>query len=319
MPLILDLISSTTHEEIGRVGWGNRVKVDSKSVMDNQRGWNIAILNENGALRIQRVFDTWAQRHAWGNSPASMYADLVSFLNGNVSRNDIVIIVVVDAAPYLNESQAAQSKFKELGVSSFTMERLTDKKYSAATRVEIPGWLPWIFVSQNAQSLIDKIGDFGSTVSASMSIETPTERASREKDLQLAAKSRENQATIAKAQAEAARAKQQAREAEIATLEALKAQRDAEKKADEAGKKAQEEQEKAEKERLAREEEKLFEHLEKCEKVAASQEKRLREVFPSLRDTVSFLRNMDRQKLIPEEALREMEEQLSKMGNTLKL
>ena len=315
MPFIIDLVSSTTHEEIERTGWGNRVKINNQSVMNNSRGWNVAIFNENGSLRIQRVFDTWAQRHQWNGSPANMYSDFVNFLNSNVSHNDIVVIVVVDGAPYLNESQAAQKKFNQLGVSSSTMERLVDAKYSAGTRVEIPGWIPWIFASQNGRSLIDKLGVYGSSTSASVSIESPTERAAKERDLQIAERNRISQSAIAAAQAEALRQQEIARQAEIERLKALAAQKEAEKKAEENAKLAAEEAEKRKLAELAMEQD----HLTKCEEVASSQEKVLSEVFPSLRDTVSFLRNMDKQKVIPEETLREMEQQLLTVENRLTL
>jgi hypothetical protein len=275
----------------------NKVNVNERDYGPVGRGINLARFHpKTGVLMDSSVimFDTNGDPNYQTGAPVNENAGklLLDFVRQHIKEDAIWVVVVIDdATQRLREGLQALQMLGSMSIANI--------KYRN----------PFVFCSHISGSthrvLIDEIGAENSRLTRTAEVVTEDEQ-------QLSEQNRINQAAVAAAQAEALRQQEIARQADIARLAALAAQQKAEQEAAEAKRREQLviEQQKREQ---------ALEHLKKCEEVAASQKKVLSEVFPSLRDTVSFLRNMDRQKVIPEETLREMEQQLLTIKNRLTL
>ena len=281
------------------------IRVNDQPVMAYQNvnaGVFVTILDGEVGFKVNAAFDVYAgNKEEWDK--------FASFITNNLKNEDILIIVTRAMTPHLKCSNLAKQKLAEIGVPQSTINEFVSIDNADRDRV------PWVFVRQTSsaymESIVGKKGVWDSTVCLPLGkgvIPTTTERKADHN----AAQGAESLRQIAETQKETAKQVARAKQAEIDRLAAVKAQQEAEKKVKLA-------EEKAEKERLAKQQERLCENLEKGQQVIASQKKVLTRELSSLHDTVSFLRKMDRQKVIPEAILREMGQELLTAENNLTL
>ena len=195
----LELVSSTTNAEMKKYGWNDRIKVNGTAILGCSRGLNVLMINgTDGQLRTgtNEVFDTYENASSWNK--------FVTYMNTNIStismsRNDILVMIIIDCAPYLSESKPAQDKLKMLGVSEAMIRILSEYDMSKPNPVLKAGWIPWVFAWQNGKILIDATsGDYGTTISQYKNdIELTSEREARIKKEQ-----EEEQRKVAEAQKE---------------------------------------------------------------------------------------------------------------------